>query len=208
MSIPSLRMKLLFARHGESEANVHHVIANRVSAHPLTATGRRQAGILADAAQAEGVQSVISSPLQRAIETASIVGSALGVRTDVADALREADCGVYEGRSDGVAWRAHDDIQRRWLEDGRVDARLDGGESLADLRDRFIPFISGLVAADGDRGTTVLLVGHGSLFRCVLPWILSGIDPVAAQRGYLGHTRFVVAVSGPDGRLACLDWPT
>ncbi len=135
------------------------------------------------------------------------MGTALGVRPEVADALREADCGIYEGRSDEEAWRAHDAIEHRWLEEGRVDARLDGGESLVDLRERFIPFVSHLVATDGERGTAALLVGHGSLYRCVLPEILDGIEPVDARRRYLGHTRFVVAVSRPDGRLTCIDWP-
>ena len=200
-------MRLLFARHGESESNVRHVIANRVSDHPLTATGRRQAEVLAEAVRAEGVSRIISSPIRRAVETAAIVGRALDVGPEVADALREPDCGIYEGRSDDRAWLAHDDIERAWLVDGRADTRPEGGESLVDLRARFIPFVSRLVAADGDRGTIVLLVGHGSLYRCVLPEILDGIDRAEVRRGYLGHTRYVVAESGPDGHLTCLDWP-
>ncbi len=200
-------MRLLFARHGESESNVRHVIANRESNHPLTATGRRQAEVLAEAVRGQAVSRIISSPIRRAVETAAIVGRAIEVGPELDGALREPDCGIYEGRSDEDAWRAHDDVERAWLVDGRADARLEGGESLVDLRRRFIPFVSRLVAADGDRGTTVLLVGHGSLYRCVLPEILDGVDPAEVSRRYLGHTRYVVAESGPDGRLTCLDWP-
>ena len=200
-------MKLLFARHGQSEANVQQVIANRNSAHPLTETGRRQAAALAEAARVEGIDRIISSPITRARETAAIVGRVLGIGVEVADVLREPDCGIYEGRNDEAAWLAHEDIQRAWLEDGLVDARLDGGESLIDLRVRFLPFITGLVAADAETGSTILLVGHGALYRCLLPEILDGIDPAVARRRYLEHARYVVALSGPDGRLSCVTWP-
>jgi broad specificity phosphatase PhoE len=200
-------MRLLFARHGESEANVRHVIANRDSSHGLTPTGRSQALALADAIRAERVARVISSPIRRATETSEIVGGALGVRVELADALREYDCGIYEGRSDEAAWRAHDAIEREWLEQGHAEARLEGGESLIDLHERFVPFIEGIMAGERDPDTTVLLVGHGSLYRCVLPEILDGIDPVVAGSRHLDHARYIVALSGPDGRLTCLDWP-
>ena len=201
---PEVRLRLLFARHGESQANVDRVIANRDSVHPLTATGRAQARALAEAVRSEGVARVISSPIQRAMETSALVGEALGVPVEVSAALREPDCGIYEGRSDDAAWLAHEEIQRAWLEDGRVDACLDGGESLVDLRARFIPFIARLVATDGDRGTTVLLVGHGSLYRCLLPEVMVGFDPGLARRRYLDHAQYMIAAPGPDGRLTWL----
>lgn len=41
-------MRLLFARHGESEANVDRVFSNRGWGHPLTPAGREQARVLAE----------------------------------------------------------------------------------------------------------------------------------------------------------------
>ena len=40
-------MKLYFARHAESEANIKHIISNRGLPHPLTERGRTQAEDLA-----------------------------------------------------------------------------------------------------------------------------------------------------------------
>lgn len=200
-------MRLLFARHGESEANVRHVIANRGSGYRLTERGRTQAIELADAVRAEAVTRILASPLRRAAETGEIVGRALGVPVELAEALREFDCGGYEGRSDDEAWAAHVDIQAQWHERGRPEARLDGGESLIDLKDRFIPFVTRLAASDPGQDTAVLLIGHGGLFLAVLPEILVGIDPGVARERGLGHGRFIVVEPRPGGRLTCVDWP-
>lgn len=40
-------MRLIFARHGESQANVERIISNRALPHGLTAKGRAQAETLA-----------------------------------------------------------------------------------------------------------------------------------------------------------------
>src|SRR4029077_17959640 len=140
-------MRVYFARHGESEANVLRVIANRGWAYPLTERGRSEASRLAgfvrvdlERANLDGRAPVriVSSPLRRAAETAGILQAALGGVVELADALREADCGLMEGRSDESAWAAHDDVQSRWLGDD-PGARIEGGESLDDLRERFMP---------------------------------------------------------------------
>ena len=144
-------MRVYFARHGESEANIRRVIANRGWAYPLTERGRRQAARLADLVRAdldEGAHvRIVSSPLRRAAETAGILHAALGGATvELADALREADCGVMEGRSDDAAWAAHDDVQERWL---ARSAPIEGGESLDDLLERFIPWLRSTVDLAG-----------------------------------------------------------
>ena len=199
-------MRVLFARHGESEANVRHEIANRDSTHALTATGRLQAEALGASLGSQRVTQIVSSPLRRAVATSEIVGRVLGVPVGVAEALREYDCGVFEGRSDEAAWKAYAEVQAQWLEHGRADARMDGGESLADMHARLALFVRDLVAASG-RNDCVVLIGHGGLYRCVLPGILVGIDPKVARDRGLGYARYVIADARPDGALECVDWP-
>jgi broad specificity phosphatase PhoE len=199
-------MRLLFARHGESEANLRHEIANRDSTHALTATGRLQAEALGASLRSQRVTRIVSSPLRRAVETAEIVGRVLGVPVGLAEALREYDCGVFEGRSDAAAWEAYAQVREQWEELCRADARLEGGESLADMRARFAPFVRGLIAGSG-RDDCVVLLSHGGLYRCVLPEILVGIDPKVARDRGLGYARYVIADARPDGVLECVDWP-
>ena len=61
--------RIYFVRHGESEANVRHVIANRGRSYGLTAVGRAQARALAARLPMGRVQVVYHSPLARAAET-------------------------------------------------------------------------------------------------------------------------------------------
>ena len=202
-------MRLLFARHGESLANIRRVIANRDSDHPLTDTGRQQAAALAIAVRPLGIRRVIASPIRRAMETAEIVGHALGLPVETSDALREFDCGDFEGRGDDAAWAAHTAIVREWLELGQAEARLPGGESLVEIRARFAALlrsvIGDLLDADDDPGDTppraVLLVSHGGLLRCVLPAPFDAVDGARAPARYLGHTELISTDVRPDGTL-------
>ncbi len=76
---------IYFIRHGESEANLKHVFAGQKDNSPLTPKG-------IDQAKAEGnkikelnlnIDTIISSPLIRAHETAKIVGSIIGYAKEI-----------------------------------------------------------------------------------------------------------------------------
>lgn len=112
-------MRLYFARHGQSEANVLEVISNRGLVHPLTDLGRQQAAELAQSLASVPIARIYSSPLLRAVQTAEIVSATLHVPLEIADALREPDCGIMEGRSDDAAWDEHRRVWHAWLEDHR-----------------------------------------------------------------------------------------
>lgn len=99
-------MRLIFARHGESVANVEPIISNRDLPHPLTAKGRQQANALADRLAENSIVAIYSSPILRAQGTAQIIAQRLGLVVETSAALREFDCGVAEGRGDDEAWRA------------------------------------------------------------------------------------------------------
>lgn len=192
------------------------MISNRAEPHPLTDLGRRQAAALADALRPERVRRILASPIPRALETAEIVGRAIGVPVEVADALREFDCGEYEGRSDDDAWAAHTAIVRDWLELGLADSRLPGGERLTDLRARFDPFIQRLIrdvlaAGPGPGGGgpgSVLVVSHGGLLRCVLPALLDDAAAAFVRGRYLANAELLRADVRPDGTLSVVPSPS
>lgn len=96
-------MKLYFTRHGESEANLLREHSNRGFRHPLTSKGREQAAILAQKLVDVPVPQLFTSPIMRAVQTAEILSGTLGVPYESADALREYDCGILEGRADEEA---------------------------------------------------------------------------------------------------------
>ena len=197
-------MRILFVRHGESEANLLHQFSNRGFRHPLTLAGREQAGDLARGATAN-VARVYSSPLLRAVETASILSVAWGTRYEVRDALREFDCGVLEGRSDEQSWDVYREVVSAWLEHGDHDRRIEGGESFNDMRTRFVPFIADLIERRDGGKEDLVLVGHGGLYRCMLPLVLANVDDRFVAARSIGHTSPIIAESGPGG-LTCTSW--
>jgi broad specificity phosphatase PhoE len=198
-------MKLYFARHGESEANLLRVFSNRGLKHGLTEKGRAQARILARTLEPASITGLFSSPLLRAVQTAEIVAEVLGLNYEITDALREYDCGVWEGRYDDAGWEEYERVLAAWIERGDWKARLEGGESFDDMRVRFVPFVERLVERYGDSPTGFGLIGHGGLYRCMLPLVLENVDHDFALKHSIGHTGLVGAEQ-QGGRLICTSW--
>lgn len=197
-------MKLFFARHGQSEANVLRIISNRGVAHGLTEKGRQQAVLLGQSLAQSGITGVFSSPLLRATQTAEILSAALGVDFTITDALREYDCGVIEGKSDAESWELHKLVREDWLLRGQWERRIDGGESFLDIRRRFEPFIQDLLATY-PQDASLVLIGHGGLYISMLPLVLVNVRFEDAIQWPFPNTGAVLAENCPQG-LVCLDW--
>ena len=89
--------RLLLLRHGQTELSVQRRYSGRGNP-ALTEVGRRQADAAARyLAQRGGISAVISSPLQRAYDTAASAAKALGLDVTVDDDLIETDFGAWEG---------------------------------------------------------------------------------------------------------------
>jgi probable phosphoglycerate mutase len=141
----------------------------------------------------------------RAAQTAQIVASYFGLRVEIADALREPDCGIMEGRADEEAWAEHDRVMHDWLVYHQFDSRIEGGESFHDLRARFVPFVDRLVAAHGDSDRYILLITHGSLLYLMLPLVLANIDFTTVSEYPMPNTGIILAEQRASG-LVCLEW--
>ena len=177
-------MKIYFARHGESQANILHEISNRGLRHGLTPRGREQAAALARRLEKLPIATIYSSPLLRAIETSVILAHHLRLEYEVVDALREYDCGIAEGRADAAAWQLWQELSDAWTIHGRHEQRIEGGESFLDVRSRFVPFIEGLVAQYAATGAGIVCVGHGGLYRMMLPLVLPEGDALNSAQGF------------------------
>lgn len=198
-------MRFHFVRHGESEANTLHIIANRDQICPLTPLGEQQARDLAERLSGELVTSMFHSPILRAVQTARIIAARLNVPTEATDALREPDCGVLEGRSDAESWARHMALLQAWLLDHRWDQRLEGGESLLEVRDRFIPLLTSLCRQYGPGNGDLVLVGHSAIYASTLPLVMDNVDHSFAWSHPLKKAGHVVACwSAPT--LHCLNW--
>jgi broad specificity phosphatase PhoE len=87
---------LLLVRHGETDWNAERRFQGHADV-PLNERGREQAQALAEQLTGEAIDAIYSSDLSRALVTAEIVGSRLGVPVIVDPDLREVDVGAVEG---------------------------------------------------------------------------------------------------------------
>jgi len=198
-------MRIYFARHGESQANLLHEISNRGLQHGLTQQGRQQALTLAQHLQGWPITRIYSSPLLRAIETSVILAGQLHLDYEVTTALREYDCGILEGRSDQEAWQAWQELFDAWVLRRRWDERIPGGESFYDLRARFEPFMAGLLERHAQTDADVLCVSHGGLYWMMLPLVLKNVNTELISRYGFEYTSCIVAELRPQG-LFCVEW--
>jgi len=195
-------MKLYFVRHGESEANIQHVISNYASPFGLTERGRQQVYELADRLQDLPISTMYSSPVLRAMDTADILYQALGLPYRVHEALREYGCGVLEEKSDEQSWRSHRHYYEEWTLRHNLLSKPEGGESFVDIQNRFLPFIESLQHNENE---DILLIGHGGLFHLMLPLILTNIDNDFVNLHGIGHTACIIAEHQAEG-FKCLQW--
>ena len=102
--------RLLLLRHGQTALSVHRRYSGRGNPE-LTDLGRQQAsgggGIWRERG---GIAAVVSSPLQRAYDTAAAAAKALGLDVTVDDDLIETDFGAWEGLTFAEAAERDPDI--------------------------------------------------------------------------------------------------
>lgn len=170
-------MHVTWVRHGENSANLTRTFSYRVFDGDLTETGRRQAHQLGRslAVESRRRQFIAVSPLRRAVQTAEILGSYLGVEPKlVLEDLREVNVGDLDGRSDDDAWRIYTEVLTAWRH-GEAHARFPGGEDLFELTDRLRRALGATVAAAGQ--APPLVVAHGASLRAAVPLLTGSPEP-------------------------------
>jgi probable phosphoglycerate mutase len=173
-------LTILLTRHGHTDLSEPDRYLGRRIPAPLSEKGRRAAQALGDRLKSVQIDRVISSPLERAQETARLIvaGRNLAVETD--ERMIEFDYGGWEGMTtDEVSDRLHD--QYELYDANPAIYRPGGGENGNRAAERALALIEYLLdwwGGDGDR--TVLLVGHSSINRVLLAAITD--VPIADYR--------------------------
>src|SRR5690606_21829944 len=102
-------MRLILVRHAHTRT-AGRILTGRTPGVRLTGEGRSQARRLADALATLQVEAVVSSPLERALETADAIAKARSLRVEAREAWTELDFGewtnrVISGLDDAPRWR-------------------------------------------------------------------------------------------------------
>jgi len=165
---------LVLVRHGVTTFSIEKRFSG-VGDPPLIEQGRLQAKAVAERlAGRGGIDLIVSSPLSRCRETASIVASAVGLPVEYDEDLRELDFGAWEGLTFAA-------VQERWPREldmwlGDTSISPPNGESLDTLRFRVSVAQQRLV--NRHRGRTVCVVTHS---RPVAMFVANALDaPIAS----------------------------
>ena len=162
-----MTMEVLLIRHG-SHDRLGHVLCGRMSGVRLSETGRAEAeGVAAWVAARGRIDAVMSSPLERAVETAAPLATRCGLQPEVDDDLSELDFGAWSGCGfdalrDQPLWQA-------WNLN-RDHARPPGGETFAEAQIRIVRSLDRLHRRFPDG--RVAIVSHADLIKAALAWAL------------------------------------
>lgn len=164
----------LLIRHGRTTSNANGTLAGWTEGVDLDDTGRRQAADLAERLRGVPLRAVVSSPLQRCVETAQIVGATLAdLRVQTDDRIGECRYGAWTGGS--LLDLAKEPLWRM-VQDQPSAARFpDGenflGESIAEMQSRALQAVREIDARVGtEHGPHALwaLVSHGDVIKSIL----------------------------------------
>ncbi|MBI2165833.1 MAG: histidine phosphatase family protein [Chloroflexi bacterium] len=157
-------MRLILVRHGETRLNREGRAQGRTS-EGLNPTGRRQALDLARALRKEPVDTLYSSPLPRALETARIIGRAIGLPVRASKSLMELDMGELDGLTMQALHGRYPDLMERWRLDP-ASASMPGGETLANVQRRAWSWV--LRVLRKHQGATAVAVTHNFVIQALL----------------------------------------
>lgn len=158
--------QLFLVRHGLTDWNEEGRLLGRIDLG-LNARGRAQAGELAQSFRDRSITSVVSSPQQRARETAGPIADALGFDVTIDPRVDEVWLGRWQGKK-LEELRGDPDLER-YRQDPTYEC--DAIESASRVQQRMVDAVEDLLKADAEGG--VVMVSHGDPLRLVLAHYLA-----------------------------------
>jgi len=131
---------------------------------PLSPEGVREAEEAAAALAGVKLAEVLSSPLQRAIQSAEIIGEQAGIQVARDPRLIDFQLGKWTGMT--YAEVTESEEYQRFLRQPQSE-RIPGGESLDDIRRRAVAAVEQALR-DSPSGDAVAIVTHAGIIRVLL----------------------------------------
>jgi broad specificity phosphatase PhoE len=188
-------------RHAEY-ALTGQVLGGRAPGHALTDRGRAQAERLADALAERPLAAVVSSPLERAQETALPIAAALNLELGIDPGFHEIDFGDWTGLpfellDDQPAWRAWNRFRSMVVPPN--------GEGMAAAQVRALAALGALRAAHPDG--EVAVVSHGDIVKAVLAHALGTPLDMMRRIEISPGSRSVLVLYDEDARVDAVNLP-
>lgn len=175
-------MNLYLIRHGESEGNVAGKIQGQAD-YVLTEEGRQQAALVGKYIEEIGIDYLYSSDLLRAFETAEIVSTAVKIRPQAWELVREVHLGPLQNLT-------RDEIYEKYpqtVESSIITSGIEGTESSTELTKRCEAVVEQLLQIH--RNQDVAIVSHGGFISVFLMYLIIGDKWPAYKRPFrIGNT--------------------
>jgi probable phosphomutase (TIGR03848 family) len=133
---------LLLIRHGENEFTRKHKLAGYTPNVHLNERGQSQAQTLAEALKEVPIKAIYSSPLERAVETATPIAAKRGLEVQLEPGLLETNVGKWQGRS-----LASLRLQKAWkvVQGTPSRAQFPEGETFYECQTRVVAALDSMV---------------------------------------------------------------
>ncbi len=186
-------------RHAEKDAPAD-LLSGRAPGPGLTAAGHRQAARLAEALAGKPIERVISSPLQRARETALPLARGLGLGAGQSEAFRDIDYGAWTGRT---AESLQGDPQWQRFHAFRSGRRIPEGESLSEVQARFVREMLRLRAELPEGGIAV--ISHSDPIKLAIAHFTGVPLDLSSRLEIDSGSLSILVLTGHAARIVCVN---
>jgi probable phosphoglycerate mutase len=167
--------RLYLVRHGATQLSAEDRFAGSENV-PLSEEGQAQVARLAQRLKDDGIHAIYCSPLDRTMETASLIAKPHQLTPISRDGFREISHGHWEGLSRKEVEEQFPEEYLAWESDPFTFAP-EGGESGISVLARALPVVREVVVNHKDKN--VIVVSHKATIRIIISSLL-GFD----VRGY------------------------
>ncbi|MBN9128062.1 MAG: histidine phosphatase family protein [Paenarthrobacter ureafaciens] len=196
--------RLIFARHGESETNHLNQFSTLPPGAPLSAAGHLQSIELSKQLNGCGIERIFASPLQRAADTAHVIGQALDLPVEYHDDLAEIRVPPLEGEPSSIAMPIMDRVWDQWTRQGQLTATpAPQSERGLDVLARLRSCLDHIYA--GEFAGPVLVVGHGGMLQLTVPVLSVNLPDDHGQLNWMRNCQ-TVETTWDGAALTCVRW--
>lgn len=161
---------IIFLRHGQAKNNTDRVLAGRTPGVPLTEEGVEQSEKAAKFLEEMNISAIYSSPIERAKNTAEIVGKHISIDVKIDDRLIELDMGKFTGKPYDEIFSSHGNVFMKFYR-GELEIAHNGVETFEQVKKRIRDMVDHVI--DNHPDENVVLVTHMDPIKAMLSTVVS-----------------------------------
>ena len=161
---------IIFLRHGQAENNTKKILAGRSPGVNLTETGIQQAEQTGKMLELLNVSKIYSSPIDRALQTAEIVGKHCDLEIIPDQRLIELDMGKFTKMPYDEIFAKHGNVFLKFYA-GDDEVRENGVETFANVQKRVFDMVDFVVK--NHKNENVVLVTHMDPIKAMIGRVLN-----------------------------------